>query len=378
MSDEPVTETQHSRRLEFDIEALLAAQHDNGAFPASAAFSQYGYCWLRDGSFIAHALDVASHTVPDADLAERARSAATRFHGWVATTLSRHAHTLDEVIGRRAGGEPVHQDDFLPARFAVDGEWERGGWANFQLDGYGQWLWVLARYLRSNAQSELPSELEPAVRLVVRYLSTFWDQPCADPWEENGSQLHTATLGSVYAGLSDIRPFVPPLLADAAKAACAGAMRYIRDDCVSEAGLIKSIRNTAVDASLLWLSVPFEVFAVDDPVMVATAARIERELLGGGVRRYLADTYYGGGEWILLTAWLAWYWLRVGRRADAEKLMEWIEAQRGEAGALPEQVPGPTVHGRFLAFWKREWGPSAEQLLWSHAMVAIVRSELSV
>ncbi len=30
MSDEPVTETQHSRRLEFDIEALLAAQHDNG------------------------------------------------------------------------------------------------------------------------------------------------------------------------------------------------------------------------------------------------------------------------------------------------------------------------------------------------------------
>jgi hypothetical protein len=25
------------------------------------------------------------------------------------------------------------------------------------------------------------------------------------------------------------------------------------------------------------------------------------------VRRYLGDSYYGGGNWILLTAWLGWY-----------------------------------------------------------------------
>ncbi|MBX3142302.1 MAG: hypothetical protein KF813_00990 [Trueperaceae bacterium] len=372
MSSEP-------RPLNLDVEVILTAQHANGAFPAGAEFSQYARCWLRDGSFIAHALDVAALGAgPTGALGSRAKAGAFRFHAWVAATLARLRPTVVDLCERRAGAVPLGEFDFLPARFTLDGDWERDGWPNFQLDGYGQWLWSLAHHLRSEGRVELPSEMVEAVHLVVRYLSTFWDQPCYDAWEEGRSQLHTATLASIHAGLRDIQPYLPPLLAAMAKAAAAGTLRYIRDDCVQDGALIKSIRNTAVDASLLWLSVPFDVYAVDDPVIVATAARIERELLGGGVRRYLADTYYGGGEWILLTAWLAWYWLRVGRRADAEKLMEWIEAQRGEAGALPEQVPGPTVHGRFLAFWKREWGPSAEQLLWSHAMVAIVRSELSV
>lgn len=357
---------------------LLSAQHANGAFPAGAEFSQYARCWLRDGSFIAHALDVVALDAGTADdLAARSRAGAARFHSWVAATLVRLAPTALDLFERRARAVPLGEFDFLPARFTLAGEWENDGWPNFQLDGYGQWLWSLAFHLRASGGTELPSELVEAVHLVVRYLSSFWDQPCYDAWEEGRSQLHTATLASSHAGLRDIRPYLPPLLADTAKAAAAGTLRYIRDDCVYEGGLIKSIRNTAVDASLLWLSVPFEVYAVDDPVMVATAERIERELLGGGVRRYLADTYYGGGEWVLLTAWLAWYWLRIGRREDAEKLMQWVEEQRDESGALPEQVPGASIHGRFLAFWKREWGPSAKPLLWSHAMAAVVKVELS-
>ena len=193
---------------------------------------------------------------------------------------------------------------------------------------------------------------------------------------EHRSQLHTATLASIHAGLRDIGPYLSEV-ADMARAAAAGALRYIRDDCVRDGHLIKYVRNDAVDASLLWLALPFEVYAVDDPVMLATAERIEHELLGGGVRRYLADTYYGGGEWVILTAWLAWYRSRAGRRDDAHALMRWIEEQRDEHGALPEQVPGADHHPRFLAYWTREWGPSARPLLWSHAMTAVVKAELT-
>ncbi len=366
------------RSLEFDVDVLLAAQRENGAFPAGAEFSQYGFCWLRDGSFIAHALDVVASRAAaagDETTATRTRAASARFHRWTAATIERLGDAVNDLIERRARAEPLSEFDFLPARFTLSGEWEKDGWPNFQLDGYGQWLWSLAHHLRANGRTELPEELVPAVRLVVRYLSVFWDQPCYDSWEEHRSQLHTATLASVHAGLRDIGPYLPPL-ADAARAAAAGALRYIHDDCVRDGHLIKYIRNTAVDASLLWLSMPFEVFAIDDPVMAATATRIERELLGGGVRRYLADTYYGGGEWVLLTAWLAWYWLRTGRRDDAEKLMQWVEEQRDESGALPEQVPGTAYHPRFLAYWKREWGPSAKPLLWSHAMAALVKAEM--
>lgn len=353
----------------------MRAQHESGAFPAAPGYAQYDYCWLRDGSFIAHALDAASARVPGA------REAAARFHRWVATTLERLEPHVESLFDRRASGDPLGDADFLPARFTLAGAWEKGGWGNFQLDGYGQWLWSLAGHVRAGAQvaagdsQELPSELAPAARLATRYLAAFWDEPCLDAWEENGGQLHTATLGSVHAGLRDIAPYLPDL-ADTAKAAAAGTLRYIHDDCVRDGRLIKSIRNEAVDAALLWLAVPFEIYAADDPVMVATAARVESELLGGGVRRYLADTYYGGGEWILLTAWLARYWLHVGRREDAARLLGWVEEQRGDSGALPEQVPGKGNHPRFRAHWLRRWGPPAKQLLWSHAMVALARLEV--
>jgi len=402
-----VTDTQrptNARGLDHDIDAILKAQHANGAFPAGAEFSQYQYCWLRDGAFIANALDVAAERAAAAGnhtaAAER-HQAAARFHGWVARTLEALEPTVNDLIERRAQAQPLGEFDFLPTRFTLDGQWDHDGWPNFQLDGYGQWLWSLAAHVRSAARldtaghvsadaqpavvagqhpavakAQVPAELRQAATLTARYLATFWDQPCYDSWEEHRSQLHTATLASIHAGLRDIGPYLSEV-ADMARAAAAGALRYIRDDCVRDGHLIKYVRNDAVDASLLWLALPFEVYAVDDPVMLATAERIEHELLGGGVRRYLADTYYGGGEWIILTAWLAWYRSRAGRRDDAHALMRWIEEQRDEHGALPEQVPGADHHPRFLAYWTREWGPSARPLLWSHAMTAVVKAELT-
>jgi len=344
----------------FDVERLVAAQHPGGAFPAGAEFSQYGQSWLRDGSFIAHALDVAGR-----------HDSAARFHGWVARTVARLEGHVDDLIARRSRGEPIDDHELLPARFTLEGEWERDGWPNFQLDGYGQWLWSLAAHLRETGRSELPDELERGVRVTVRYLQAFWDRPCYDAWEEHRSQLHTSTLASVHAGMRDIARWVPEA-ATTAKA----ALGLVLEECVVDGTLVKHVKNTAVDASLLWLAVPFEVFPVDDPVMRATVARVEAELLGGGLRRYAADTYYGGGEWVLLTAWLAWYNLRAGRRREAERLLAWVEAQRDETGALPEQVPGEDCHPWFLRYWTREWGPSARPLLWSHAMVVLAKAEL--
>ena len=39
------------------VQAMLANQQANGAFIASPDFHQYHYCWLRDASFVAYALD---------------------------------------------------------------------------------------------------------------------------------------------------------------------------------------------------------------------------------------------------------------------------------------------------------------------------------
>lgn len=343
-----------------DVARLLEGQAPTGAFPAGAGFSQYGQSWLRDGAFICHALDLAGE-----------HAAAAAFHGWVATCLLPLTSHVERLIDDRAAGRPLSEFDFLPARYDVQGRWVKDGWPNFQLDGYGQWLWSLAAHVRLGGPRPAP-EVAAAAALVVRYLSAFWNEPCYDSWEEYRSQLHTSTLGSIVAGLRDIGRALPALSA-ASLPVAAAAERFLLEECVEDATFVKHVRNPAVDASLLWLATPFEIVAVDDPRMVNTVQRIERELVGGGVRRYAADTYYGGGEWILLTAWLAWHLRRAGRVPDAGSLLAWVEEQRAADGGLPEQVPGADPHPFFLEHWTSTWGPSAKPLLWSHAMVICAR-----
>ena len=87
--------------------------------------------------------------------------------------------------------------------------------------------------------------------------------------------------------------------------------------------------------------------------------RIEQELLvpGGGVRRYLGDTFYGGSEWILLAASLGWVQTQRGDTDRGAAMLDWIEtAATGEgaaagAGAGSRSIP---LHAAVLA---REVGP---------------------
>jgi GH15 family glucan-1,4-alpha-glucosidase len=108
---------------------------------------------------------------------------------------------------------------------------------------------------------------------------------------------------------------------------------------------------------------------------------VERELVspGGGVYRYLGDTYYGGGEWLLLTATLGRAYLRRGAPGDRERAqaaLAWIEAQAASDGTLPEQVATRALHPERIDEWVRAWGPSARPLLWSHATYLSLLTEL--
>jgi len=112
--------------------------------------------------------------------------------------------------------------------------------------------------------------------------------------------------------------------------------------------------------------------------MQATIAQIEAHLRrpGGGVYRYLGDTYYGGGEWVLLAAWLGWYYTEVGEEERASELLNWVEAQADDEGHLPEQVSTHLLATDRYAEWEARWGPVAKPLLWSHAMYLILHRAL--
>jgi GH15 family glucan-1,4-alpha-glucosidase len=111
--------------------------------------------------------------------------------------------------------------------------------------------------------------------------------------------------------------------------------------------------------------------------MRRTVERIQRELYKeGGVHRYTGDTYYGGGIWILLTAWLGIWLVDDGKRPEAEKILDWISSKADRDGQLAEQYTESLNDPSFLSYWNDKWGASAKPLLWSHAMYIILYKKL--
>jgi GH15 family glucan-1,4-alpha-glucosidase len=350
------------------LEILLGGQAPSGAFLAGPTFSQYAYAWLRDGAFMAEALDLVGE-----------HGAAGRFHDWVAGVVLASEPGIERAIADGRRGRIPDRGDYLHCRYTMDGSPVDDDWPAFQLDGPGIWLWSLAEHRRRGAQ--LGPRHAAAADLVARYLAATWRLPCADCWEEFPDHVHTSTLAAILAGLGSLARVAPPpsssspLVLDAVAAI---ATRFT----TGEGAFTKWDGSDAVDASLLWIAAPYGLLAADDPRFARTLARIEAELVSAdsGVHRYRGDTYYGGGEWVLLTAALGRVLLRRGGPGDrerAEAALDWIAAQAADDGSLPEQVATRALHPDRVDPWRRRWGESARPLLWSHASYLALATELS-
>jgi GH15 family glucan-1,4-alpha-glucosidase len=356
------------RRASVDV--IRAGQAPNGAYVASPTFSQYGYSWLRDGAWIAHAMDTAGE-----------HDSAGAFHRWAIRTLLRYEAQVKTLLTKLQAGETPAEEDYLPTRFRLDGSLGQEAWTDFQLDGYGAWLWTLVQHCRA-VNPSLWDEARPAVKLLMEYLAALWQSPNYDCWEEHRHHIHTATLAALYGGLRAVYEYDAALVpADLPAAIQAYVLKY---GSHANGSLSKFVPpddspGKAVDASLLWAAVPFALVSVDSAVFQATLAQIERDLRvpGGGVYRYRDDTYFGGGEWLLLAAWLGWIYVELGRLEKARSLCAWIAAQASPTGHLPEQVNHHMLDASYYDGWVEKWGTSACPLLWSHAMYLILAAAIA-
>lgn len=347
---------------QHSIDVILNNQHNSGAYIASPNFFSYRYCWFRDASFTAYAMDlVGEHT------------SSSRFHKWAARVVNKRTEIIHRGIKKARRGVPLTENDVLSTRYTLDGLDGIENWPNFQLDGFGTWLWALGEHQRLSQQS-LSSELLQAANLVSGYLSALWRLPCFDCWEEFPDQIHTYTLVAIYAGLeansslnsSDHQHDVD----------------QIKDFILSEGNQLgyfpKFVGSQQVDANLLSLAVPYGLVRPDHPLMLATLSKIESDLKsGGGLHRYSSDTYYGGGEWVLLTAWLGWVYALTSNSEKADVLFEWVAAQADKGGNLPEQIPLNLNDPSLYEPWLQRWGEIAKPLLWSHAKYIILNQSLS-
>jgi isomaltose glucohydrolase len=202
------------------------------------------------------------------------------------------------------------------ARYTLEGEHDPTDWPRRQIDGWGLFLGTIRR--RGS------SRWDDAAAHVRRWLDLVWGEPSVDWWEER-SGLHAATLWCVGNGL--------------------------QSEEIRRAALDRA--RDRVDGSLLFIGTPDLVAWVEESLVSP----------GGGVWRHLEDEYYGGGEWLLLTAMLG-----LVQYARAEECLRWIEGHATREGLLPEQSQDHLQRpGRYLP-WVERWGEPPCPLLWSHAM----------
>ncbi|WP_238177340.1 glycoside hydrolase family 15 protein [Kribbella sp. VKM Ac-2566] len=350
------------RALAHHSHAVITEHQDaGGAYPAAPTFSAYkGYAWLRDGSFTAEGIsrygDVAS---------------ADRFHDWADRVLRGRRTQVDDLCAAAARGERPADSTMLPTRFTFDGADGSDPWWDFQTDGYGMWLWsVVSHAHRHGLDLE---RWRGGIDVAVDYLVAFWARPCYDWWEEHVEQRHVSTLGAIHGGLTAIAPYTSVPVLEVAE-----RIRSLVDaEGTRDGHLTKWLGSSAVDGSLPACVVPFGLVTGD--VGAATLAAVARDLdVDGGVHRFRADVFYGGGQWILLSALLGWNLAAAGDTAGAWRHLRWIADQASPEGDLPEQVAHHLLHPGARDEWIARWGTVASPLLWSHGMYLILADELGI
>jgi GH15 family glucan-1,4-alpha-glucosidase len=348
---------------ETSIKIIMANQTPDGAYIASPNFGTYAYCWFRDGAFIAYSMDLAGE-----------HQSSRAFHHWAIRTVIKYRSKIRRNIQLIEKGSFPADIDCFHSRFSLDGSEVADEWGHHQLDGLGTWLWSLSAHIKITKQKEIPSDYKEAIDLISDYLTSYWKYPCYDCWEENPEHIHTYTVAAIYGGLQSLS-----LVDGVDRSSLLDDIRaFILEHSVYRGHFIKHTGSHAVDANLVGLSIPYRLVTPGDPLMKKTMAEIYDMLVqDGGVHRYSTDTYYGGGQWLNLAAWLGWYEAEAGNMDRARAALAWMEAQGDEKGNLPEQTSRHMVDPTRYEFWVDKWGEIASPLLWSQAMYLILKQKIA-
>jgi glucoamylase len=353
---------------------LASAEVDEGF----SKCGRYAYCWGRDAGFIASALDAAGLTA-DVD----------KFYDWAVRTQD--------------------DDGSWQQRYYMDGNLAPS-WG-MQVDETGTLIWGMLKHYEVTKNKEFLTKVWNTVEKGVEFLIRFIDpetglpKPSYDLWEERVGE-HTyscaAVCGGIKAGarIAEILDIPNEIVhkwnevADNIKKAIEtklwkeDANRFIRSvrtklnpwgsEPSQNTTVIKvnpkgyswdvTLEDWTVDASLLGVAIPYEVFDIYDKRVASTVEAIEKVLTVspvGGIKRYERDNYIGGNPWIVTTLWVALYHIETGSIEKAKSYFEWAVRSCTNLGLLPEQVSIDTGEPCWVI-----------PLTWSHAMFVLVLDKL--
>jgi GH15 family glucan-1,4-alpha-glucosidase len=327
----------------------------------------YSYVWPRDGAMTATLLD----RIGSADLVRP-------YHHFALGRLSEHfpfflhKYNIDGTFG--STWHPWVYDG-VPEIPMQEDETALELWSiNHHCQTSGDYKWLEPDH----------AKIVGMAKFLVDHVdeTTGLPKPSYDLWEERRG-VHTFTVATVVAGLeaavtilAELHDEGKELYATAAARTRSALLEHLVDPTAG--CFLRGLKPTSSqtyepdplpDASLLMVG-RYAGLRSDHPVVVATNARIEKELWVhspiAGLCRYPTDYYarvtdaYQGNPWIITTMWLAQEKIRAAKtKADLNeplKLLNWVLDRAETTGVLGEQFHPDT--GEVL---------TVSPLTWSHA-----------
>ena len=342
----------------FRKSLLITRGHidDNGAIIASAdsdmlkyGKDDYNYVWMRDGSFVAMAMDKAGYF-----------EVSKRFFAFCNDVITPdgyffHKYRPDKALGSswhpwiNREGElqlPIQEDETALVVLAL--------WSHY---GYTKDLEFI--------ESIYNSLVKKASSFMLGFKNEYGlPQPTYDIWEEKYG-IHTFTCACVYGALTAAASFAKLLGKERDEALFSAGAAQLKDSILKylyneKEGYFykhitfddgKVLHDETIDASSFYGVFRFGVLDIADPRLTRAFNVLQEKLVCGGkiggVARYLGDIYYKvgsgvpGNPWILTTLWTAQYYIATAASAeDLEVVRTWLDwtADRATAsGVLAEQ-----------------------------------------
>lgn len=341
-------ENRAERLLEKSIKILKLLCFENGAI--IAAPTSYSYCahiwkalgthaltserlgyhfvWVRDGTYMAMALDATGN-----------HEHAKRFYEWCMQVQDHSGCWL--------------QCYWPDGRRAID---------NLEMDQIGTLIFGVYNHFQLTKDLDFMFKTWPMTKRAAMFLiqNLTMDglmNPSFDLWEERWG-YHLYSNAASAAGLLSASLHAELLGEEKLKEEWAKAAQNLRKAIMEKfldhrkGVFVRSINplDSAIDISVLGLVFPFSLISPKDGYMMRTVEEIEDKLVkNGGVMRYLGDKYNGvpehrpwthtkGNFWVPATLWLTLYYLEAKEWKKAEKHYNWVVNNSTDDFLLSQQI----------------------------------------
>jgi GH15 family glucan-1,4-alpha-glucosidase len=327
--------------------AIVAANGSKDYFPAEAKY--YTYVWPRDASFACAAADILGIQIQE------------KFFDW--------------CVCRAEGFQDAglfYEKYFANGLKAV---------GRFQPDQTGSVLWAIWSHYKVDLKKALRYEgliSKAADGICDKWKTDHFVVVTNDLWEERLTfpdlkENWTYSLAACIKGLECANEIVP-----CKRWSEVANMMRERLEIHFDGYFWRSygvLSDKGIDASVLGLVYPFEIFSSKDHRIVETIKKIEEKIvINGGLHRYEHDMYdgwmlgtsqrnKGAGAWPLLNFWMSIYYAKAGNKKKALQYYNWV-LDRVD-GFIPEQI------------FENNIQVSVSPLCWSHSMFVIASKELN-